>query len=57
MQFHLAANPEVAPEDAKCLVGIVGDGVEMGTPFHVILDVDTKVCDTYSVDVLKGLSM
>ena len=57
MQFHLAANPEVAPEDAKCLVGIVGDGVDIGTPFHVILDVDTKVCDTYSVDVLKGLSM
>ena len=54
VQFHLVDNPEVAPEDAKCLVGIVGDGVDMGTPFHVILDVDTKLSS--SADVFKDLS-
>ena len=42
-------------EEAKCLVGFVGGGVDMGTPFHVIVDVHTRVC--CSADVFKGVSV
>ena len=38
--LFLFADLEVAPEEAKCLVG---DGVDMGTPFNVVLGVDTKL--------------
>ena len=37
------ADLEIAPEEAKCLVGFVGDDVDMGAPVHVVLNVDTKV--------------
>ena len=30
------ADLKVAPEEAKCLVGFVGDGVDMGAPFHAV---------------------
>ena len=52
MQFHLSSccRFEVVPEEAECLVSFVGDGV----PFHVILDVDTKLSS--SADVFKDLS-
>ena len=49
------ADLEVAPEEAKCLVGFVGNGVDMGAPFHVVLDVDPKVL--CSGDVFNGMSM
>ena len=39
----LVADLEVALEEAKCLVGFVDNGVNMGAPFHVVLDVDTEV--------------
>ena len=42
----LVADLEVALEEAKCLVGFVGDGVDKGAPFHVVLDVNNKIfCD------------
>ena len=51
----LVADLEVALEEAKCLVGFVDNGVNMGAPFHVVLDVDTRVlcCG----DVFNGMSM
>ena len=39
----LVAGLEVAPEEAECLVGFVGDGVDTCAAFHVILDVDSEV--------------
>ena len=51
----LVADLEVVPEEATCPDGLVGDGVDISTQFHVILDVNTKVfC---GADVLKGVSM
>ena len=50
----LVANLEVAPEE-KCLTGFVGDGVDTVTPFHVVLDIDTKLlCGGV---VFNGMSM
>ena len=51
----LVADLEVAPEKAKCFVGFVGNGVDMGASCHVVLDVDTKVL--CSGDVFNGISM
>ena len=51
----LGANREVAPEEAKCLVGFVGNGVDMGAPVLVVLGVDTKVL--CGGDVFNGMSM
>lgn len=36
--YLLVAYLVVAPEEANCFIG---DGVDMATPFHVTLDVDT----------------
>ena len=51
----LVADLEVAPEEAKCLVGFVGNGVDMGAPVLVVLGVDTKVL--CGGDVFNGMSM
>ena len=51
----LVTNLEVAREEAKCLVGFVGNGVDMGASCHVVLDVDTKVL--CGGDVFSGMSM
>ena len=51
----LVADLELAPEEAKCLVGFVGDGVDMDASFHVVPDVDTKVL--CGEDVFSGMSM
>ena len=50
----LVTNLELAREKAKCLVGFVGNGVDMGASCHVVLDVDTKVL--CSGDVFNGIS-
>ena len=50
----LVADLEVAPEEAKCLVGSVGNGVDIDAPFHVVLDVDPKVL--CGGNVFSGLS-
>ena len=46
----LVADLEVAPEEAEGLVGPVCDGVDVGSPLQVVLDVDSKIC--CRVDVL-----
>ena len=51
----LVADFEAAPEEAKCPVGFVFDGVDMGAPVHVVLDFDTKVL--CGGDVFNGMSM
>ena len=51
----LVADLAVAPEETKCLVGSVGNGVDMVVPFHVVLGVDTKVL--CGGDVFDGMSM
>ena len=48
----LVTDLEVVLEEAKCLIGFVGSGMDMGTPVHVIQDVGTKVC--YGADGFKG---
>lgn len=40
----LVANHKAAPEEAKCLAGSPGDGVDMDSLFCIILDDDTLVC-------------
>ena len=51
----LFADLEAAPEEAKCVVGFVGNGVNIGAPYHVVLDVDSKVlCGS---DVCNGMSV
>ena len=37
--YLLVADLQVAPKETKCLVCLVGDGVDMGTPFNVVMDV------------------
>ena len=41
--------------ESRCLVVCVGDGVDMGAPFHVVVDVDIKVL--CAGDVFNGMSM
>ena len=45
----------VAPEEANRLVGFVGNGVDMGAPFHIIVDVYNKIL--FGDDVFNGMSM
>ena len=51
----LIADLEAAPKEANCLVGFVGNGVDMRVPFHVVLEIDTKVL--CGGDVFNGMPM
>ena len=55
LSFFLVADLKVAPEEAKCVAGFVGNGVDMDVPFPVVLDADTKVL--CGGDVSNGMSM
>ena len=41
--------------ESRCLVVCVGDGVDMGAPFHIIVDVYNKIL--FGDDVFNGMSM
>ena len=49
------ANLEVAPDKALGLAGFLSDGVNMGFPLHVVLNVDAQVLG--GADIFNVLSM